>query len=340
MMRSDIELKLTEIWYEGRPVPWWLRVLVPVYLAGNRLDRWWKTRQRPNDLDSVFIIVVGNITVGGSGKTPLVIRLCHLLRQAGFKPGVISRGYGRKLRGLRLASPGSDPDVVGDEPLLIAQRAGVPVIVSADRCEAARKLVKQQIDVIISDDGLQHYRLPRNLEICVVDGNRGFGNGRLIPAGPLREPVKKLSTFDDVVVNGDTDAIPRELPTTQMTLVAGLLRSLDSGQSWRLAQFAGCRANAVAGIGNPGRFFDLLRHARIKVNEHVFPDHYVFSADDFNRMDASLPILMTEKDAVKCTSLGLKNAWFLSVDAVLPSEWERDLVGRVLQGPGAAGNVS
>jgi tetraacyldisaccharide 4'-kinase len=331
-MRSETELKLNQIWYEGEPVPWWLRALEPVYKAGNRLDRWWKLRQRPDDLGSAFIIVVGNITVGGSGKTPLVIRLCHLLRQAGFKPGVISRGYGRIERGLRLVSPASDPGVVGDEPLLIAQRAGVPVIVSPDRCEAARKLLKQEINVIISDDGLQHYRLPRNLELCVIDGTRGFGNGLQIPAGPLREPVERLARFDDIIVNGETNVVPDELPVTPMVLVAGLLRSMDSGQSWRLAQFAGCKANAVAGIGNPGRFFTLLRHARIKVIEHVFPDHHVFSASDFVNMDASLPILMTEKDAVKCKSLGLKNAWFLSVDAVLPSEWERDLVRRVIEG--------
>ena len=331
-MRSETEFKLNQIWYEGEPVPWWLRALVPVYIAGNRLDKWWKLRQRPDDLGSVFIIVVGNITVGGSGKTPLVIRLCNVLRQAGFKPGVISRGYGRKERDLRLASPASDPGVVGDEPLLIAQRAGVPVIVSPDRCEAARTLLKKQINVIISDDGLQHYRLPRNLEICVIDGTRGFGNGLQIPAGPLRESVARLAAFDEIIVNGETDVLPDGMPMTPMVLVAGLLRSMDSGQSWRLAQFAGCKANAVAGIGNPGRFFDLLRHARIKVIEHVFPDHHVFSANDFANMDASLPILMTEKDAVKCKSLGLKNAWCLSVDAVLPSEWERDLVRRVIEG--------
>jgi tetraacyldisaccharide 4'-kinase len=336
-MRSDIEIKLNQIWYGGEPVSWWLQALVPIYKAGNKLDRWWSLRNRPDELSSVFIIVVGNITVGGSGKTPLVIRLCHLLRQAGFNPGVISRGYGRMGRGMRLASPGSDPDVVGDEPLLIAQRAGVPVLVSPDRCAAARKLLKQQINVIISDDGLQHYRLPRNLEICVIDGTRGFGNGLMIPAGPLREPVERMAAFDHIIVNGETDVVPGELPTTTMTLVAGVLRSMDTNQSWRLAQFAGCKVNAVAGIGNPGRFFDLLRHARIKVIEHVFPDHHIFDAADFDKMDASLPILMTEKDAVKCKTLGLKNAWFLSIDAVLPSQWEQDLVERVKLGSGAAG---
>jgi tetraacyldisaccharide 4'-kinase len=336
-MRSDLEIKLNKIWYAGEPVPWWLKALVPIYKAGNRFDRWWKLRQQPDDLNSVFIIVVGNITVGGSGKTPLVIRLCQILRRAGFNPGVISRGYGRMEHGLRLASPGSDPGVVGDEPLLIAQRAEVPVIVSSDRCKAARKLLKQKINVIISDDGLQHYRLPRNLEICVIDGSRAFGNGLLLPAGPLREPVEHLAAFDHIIINGETRGFPDELPAVPMTLVAGLLRSMETNQSWRLAQFAGCKANAVAGIGNPGRFFDLLRHARIKVIEHVFPDHHIFCASDFDGMDASLPILMTEKDAVKCKALSLKNAWFLSVDAVLPSEWEQGVIERVLQGPGTAG---
>lgn len=331
-MRSDIEHKLNEIWYEGLPVPIWLRALAPVYKAGNRMDRWWTSRGRPDDLDSVCIIVVGNITVGGSGKTPLVIRLCQVLRSAGLKPGVISRGYGRKERGLRLVSPASDPGVVGDEPLLISQRAGVPVIVSRNRCEAARALLRKGINVIISDDGLQHYRLPRNVEICVIDGKRGFGNGLLIPAGPLREPLERLAAVDHIVVNGEADAVLDELQATQMTLVAGLLRSLDSGQSWRLSQFAGCKANAVAGVGNPGRFFDLLRNARITVHEHAFPDHHSFTLKDFEKMDPSLPILMTEKDAVKCKMLGLKNAWFLSVDAVLPLWWEEELLRQVTGG--------
>ncbi len=331
-MRSETELKLNRIWYGGVDIPWWLRLLEPAYRAGNLLDRWISSQRRPEDLKSVYIIVVGNITAGGSGKTPVVIRICHLLRQAGLKPGVISRGYGRKSKTLRLVSPSSLPAVVGDEPLLIAQRAGVPVIVSTDRCEAARTLLKQNVNVIISDDGLQHYRLPRTLGICVVDGSRGFGNGHLIPAGPLREPLSRLACFDSVIVNGELDRIPDELlPVTHMSLEAGLLRSMSDGQSWRLGQFAGCKANAVAGIGNPGRYFDLLRGARIKVIEHVFPDHHNFDAADFAQMDKSLPILMTEKDAVKCKNLGLKNAWYLSVDAILPAEWERDLVQRVMQ---------
>ena len=333
-MRAGLESKLTAIWYGTEPCPSWLRALVPLYRLGNRLDRWWNLRRQPDDLKSVFTIIVGNITAGGSGKTPLVIKLCHLLRQAGYNPGVISRGYGRKDGALRLVSPASDPSAVGDEPLLIAQRAMVPVIVANDRCEAARKLLQQGIDVIVSDDGLQHYRLPRTLELCVVDGSRGFGNGQLIPAGPLREPLERLGSFDQVIVNGDAAELPEDLSTIPMTLVAGLLRSLESGQSWRLAQFGGCKVNAVAGIGNPGRFFNLLHQARIKTREYVYPDHYVFRKADFEAMDPALPILMTEKDAVKCKNLGLSNAWFLSVDALMSREWEQDLLNRVAGGVG------
>lgn len=332
-MRSETEHKLAEIWYGGAPTPLWLRSLVPLYRAGNRLDRWRKSRNPPGDLGAAFIIIVGNITVGGSGKTPLVIRLCQILRGAGYTPGVVSRGYGRKERGMRLVSPASDPGAVGDEPVLIAQRAGVPVVVSRDRCEAARTLLKKGIDVIISDDGLQHYRLPRNLEICVIDGKRGFGNMLLLPAGPLREPLERLASVDQIVVNGEAESLPEELQPVQMTVVAGLLRSLSNGQSWRLSQFSGCKANAVAGVGNPGRFFDLLRHSRITVIEHPFPDHHSFTADDFADMDTSLPILMTEKDAVKCRGLGLENAWSLSVDALMPNWWEEEFLRMVDASP-------
>ena len=150
----------------------WQRALVPLYRLGQRIDRAWKSARRPGDLESARIVVVGNLTAGGSGKTPLVIRLCEVLDKAGLRPGVVSRGYGRKSTKLRLVSPSSDPSVVGDEPLLIARRTGVPVIVAEDRCEAARRLLQQGVQVVVSDDGLQHYRLPRRIEICVVDGAR------------------------------------------------------------------------------------------------------------------------------------------------------------------------
>ena len=328
-MGADLEQKMNRRWYGGEPVPAWQRALVPLYRLGQRIDRAWKSARRPGDLESARIVVVGNLTAGGSGKTPLVIRLCEVLDKAGLRPGVVSRGYGRKSTKLRLVSPSSDPSVVGDEPLLIARRTGVPVIVAEDRCEAARRLLQQGVQVVVSDDGLQHYRLPRRIEICVVDGARGFGNGLLLPAGPLREPLERLEQVDYVVVNGDSPTVTADLEPIPMHLAPGLLRALDGSQSWRLSQFAGCRVNAVAGIANPGRFFDLLRSARITVNEYPFPDHHHFSEADFAAMDADLPVLMTAKDAVKVRELGLKNAWCLEVDAVLPQDWEAELVARL-----------
>ena len=329
-MRAELEKKLTDIWYRGKPVPLWLSGLAPVYNAASHIDKWWKSRRRCIDLESSFIIIVGNITTGGSGKTPLVIRLCRILAQAGLSPGVISRGYGRGGRGLRLVKPESNPGEVGDEPILIARRAGVPVIVAADRCEAARALLAKNINVIISDDGLQHHRLPRSMEICVIDGSRGFGNGKLLPAGPLREPVARLSSVDHVIINGDSNPLPESIESHHMSLVAGLLRSLEDGHGWRLAQFRGCSVNAVAGIGNPERFFSLLEQFGIKVIGHAFADHHAFTAKDFTDMNKDLPILMTEKDAVKCAGLGLKNAWFLSVDAMMPPAWEQTFVQQVM----------
>jgi len=322
------------MWYGDEPVPLWLRALVPLYRQGQRLDRWWGRRRQPPDLEAACIIVVGNLNVGGSGKTPLVIRICDLLRESGLQPGVISRGYGRDDKGLVSVEAASDPAQVGDEPLLIAQRAGVPVIVSADRCAAARALLRQGVQVVISDDGLQHYALPRSIEICVIDGSRGLGNARQLPAGPLREPAQRLRAVDHIVINGELQAPLRglgeqELRASQMTLLPGLVQSLGDGQTWRLSQFAGCQINAVAGIGNPERFFALLRAARIKVIEHVFPDHHAYTESDFAGMAPGLPILMTQKDAVKCRRLGLDNAWFLAVDAVLPAQWEAELLRQV-----------
>ena len=330
-MRADFEQRLTGIWYGDEPVPAWLKGLAPLYHLASRIDKRWKSNRKCTDLAGTCIVVVGNITAGGSGKTPLVIRLCRIFTEAGLSPGVISRGYGRKERGLRLVSPASSPDVVGDEPLLISRRTGVPVVVASNRCDAARALLKQKVSVIISDDGLQHYQLPRSVEICVIDGARGLGNGRLIPAGPLREPTERLSSVDHVIINGESDCLPGDIDAQCMSLVPGLLKSMVDGEGWRLAQFTGCTVNAVAGIGNPDRFFSLLQNTGIKVIEYPFPDHHVYSEPDFDDMDKDFPILMTEKDAVKCTDLGLKNAWFLTVDAHLPHHWEQSLLQQVIQ---------
>jgi tetraacyldisaccharide 4'-kinase len=330
VVRADFERRLEDIWYGDEPAPAWLKGLVPLYQLASRIDKRWNSKKKCADLSGACIVVVGNITTGGSGKTPLVIRLCRIFAEAGLVPGVISRGYGRKVRGLRLVSPASNADVVGDEPLLISRRTGVPVIVAANRCDAARTLLKKKVSVIISDDGLQHHRLPRSVEICVIDGDRGLGNGRLLPAGPLREPPERLSSVDHVIINGESDFLSGDIEVQHMSLAPGLLQSLVDGEAWRLSQFNGCTVNAVAGIGNPDRFFQLLRHSGIKVIEHAFPDHHAYSKADFAAMGKNFPIMMTEKDAVKCAGLGLLNAWFLTVDAHLPYEWEQSLLQQVI----------
>ena len=338
-MRTKIETWLTGIWYGGHEPPGWLSALSSIYSLAFRLHHKIGKSRQPLDLQHKPIVVVGNITAGGTGKTPLVIWLCRALQSAGMNPGVVSRGYGRKSRGMVRVTDATSADLVGDEPLLVYQRLRIPVVVASDRCEAARTLFSLGVDLVITDDGLQHHRLPRSTEICVVDGKLGWGNGRLLPAGPLREPRDRLQQCDYVVSN-DTDADNMESSwkssqghdyrsPVSMHLAPGLLHALDGSETWRLAQFAGCRVNAVAGIGHPSRFFHALHRAGMHVAEHPFPDHHAYSADDFAPFEPGIPIIMTEKDAVKCRGMKLQNAWYLSVDAVLPAAFEREVVERL-----------
>lgn len=340
-MRAALETRLVDIWYRKAPPPWYLRALTPVYRTLFDFDRKRQLRERASDLESKCVVVVGNLTVGGSGKTPLVIRLCELAQNAGLTPGVVSRGYGREDDRQRLVTASSNPDLVGDEPLLIARRTGAAVLVGPQRAQAARELFERGVDVVISDDGLQHHRLPRAVEICVVDGERGFGNGHLLPAGPLREDPVRLATVDHVVINGGelggepggpaAASALAGIECVRMELHPRKVHSLSGKMNWRLAQFAGCRVTAVAGIANPGRFFTLLRQAGIDPVEKPFPDHHVFTGADFSGLPRDLPVIMTEKDAVKCRGLALENAWYLSVDAQLPPDWEQAVVREVIR---------
>lgn len=329
-MRTELEHWLNQVWYGQQTPPLWLRALVPLYRAAFLLDRSIQQRH-PGDLANKPILVIGNLTVGGSGKTPLVIRLCRVLQDAGLKVGVASRGYGRSSRGLQSVNAESDPNLAGDEPLLIAQRARVPVIVANDRCAAVRALFARGVDLVIADDGLQHHRLPRSMEICVVDGSRGFGNGRQLPAGPMREPWQRLQQFDHVVLNGETELEAKLPRAIRMTLVPGMLHALGQKLSWRLSQFNGCRASAVAGIANPERFFHSLEQAGLILDRHVWPDHHAYTQDDFADLNPDYPIIMTEKDAVKCRNMDLRNAWYLAVDAHLPGDFELALVRSMMQ---------
>jgi tetraacyldisaccharide 4'-kinase len=259
----------------------------------------------------VPVVVVGNITVGGSGKTPLVIWLAQHLRAAGRHPGIVSRGYGgRAARWPQKVTAASDPADVGDEAVVLAARTGCPMCVGPDRAAAVACLLEDAgVDVVLADDGMQHYALARDIEIAVIDGQRRFGNGLLLPAGPLREPVRRLRRVDLAIVNGEPAA--GELA---MRPVHPRVRRLAGDAEQDLAVFAGREVHAVAGIGNPQRFFDLLGRCGIRVLPHAFPDHHRYRAGDL-AFATPRPILMTEKDAVKCRDLDCADCWVVSIDA-------------------------
>jgi tetraacyldisaccharide 4'-kinase len=263
---------------------------------------------------SVPVIVVGNITVGGTGKTPLVIWLAQLLKDAGYKPGIISRGYGGQVQPFpQQVNAESTASQVGDEALLLARNTGCPVAVSSLRVDAARLLIEYSgCNVILSDDGLQHYALSRDIEIAVIDGERRFGNSYCLPAGPLREPIERLQSVDFVVVNGE----PSEPGELAMKLIGNTAVNLLTGQVKPLSEFVGVECHALAGIGNPKRFFNMLIAAGVIVSEpRSFPDHYPLQPQDID-FATSKPVLMTEKDAVKCSTFAGNQHWFVPVTAV------------------------
>ncbi|MEY3746950.1 MAG: hypothetical protein RL194_409 [Pseudomonadota bacterium] len=315
-MRNRFSIWLQQQW-QGTGL--WHLVLIPLswvfrLLSGGRRLFYFLGLARSLRLP-VPVIVVGNISVGGTGKTPLVIWLVDQLKQAGFSPGIISRGYGGSNRAPVAVEADSTAQSAGDEPLLLARRTGCPVWIGADRTAAAQALMQAapQCDLIISDDGLQHYRLQRDIELAVIDADRGFGNGRLLPAGPLREPVSRLSKVDAVIYNGkQSDGIG-----FGMRLQANLFRNLRSPQKTIGAEtLRGRRLFAVAGIGNPQRFFKQLREMGLIIEAHAFADHYAFGPSDFAFAGDNV-LLMTEKDAVKCSAFAGPDWWYLPVDAVV-----------------------
>lgn len=312
-------------WYEDRPPPWWTLPLAWLFgaLVSARRGLYRRGILKRVRL-RVPVIVVGNLVVGGAGKTPLVIALVEALRARGFKPGVVSRGYGGTASAPQLLDPDPDPVQVGDEPALIRLRANVPVAIGADRPATAQLLVGQGVDVIVADDGLQHYALARDVEICVVDGIRRFGNRRLLPAGPLREPMARLREVDFIVCNGG-DAHGGEI-AMRLCLQAAM-SMMEPARREPLAHFAGRRVHAVAGIGNPERFFDALREHGIEVRRHPFPDHHRYVAADLAFGDG-LPVLMTEKDAVKCRRFARDGWWAVPVAANLPDTFLDAVIAR------------
>ena len=348
-LSNSLERALERGWYS--PFSWTL-LLLPLSWAFRViacLRRYYRLQLKPTKPLSAPVIVVGNISVGGTGKTPLLLTLIHWFQEQGYRPGVISRGYGGAAPQYPLlVKPDSIATEVGDEPLLLAK--GCPVVVDPNRYRGATHLLEQtDCNLILSDDGLQHYRLPRDIEIVVVDGQRGFGNHQCLPAGPLREPVSRLNHVDFVLVNGDKSneffGESSALITFGLNVETISLRHLSTGESlditgdvktpgelglnklkkWR----GGYKVHAVAGIGNPQRFVTSLKQLGFEVLLHAWPDHHSFTGDELD-FDDDLPVIITAKDAVKCAEVSSDNVWVLDVMAKPEAEFLDKLAHQVV----------
>jgi len=308
--------RLLDAWYNGHPALVLLRPLECLYRrVVNRKRARFLAGQGDIYKAPVPVVVVGNVTVGGTGKTPLILWMIDHCRARGLRVGVVSRGYGSKPPSLPWrVLPQQPAEHAGDEPLLIVNRTGVPLMIDPDRSQAVRALLAEEpLDLILSDDGLQHYRLNRDLELVLIDALRGLGNRRCLPAGPLREPVERLRSVDALLYNGASadreDGFGFQLkPSALVNLVTGERRPVDHFPR-------GQQVHAVAGIGNPQRFFNTLEGLHWRPVPHAFADHAVFSAQALSFTPA-LPLVMTEKDAVKCASFAAPDWWYLAVEAV------------------------
>lgn len=313
---------LVDAWYRGSP---WLVALKPLASLFRR-----QSEKRRLAYQSgakaiwhapVPVIIVGNITVGGVGKTPLVAALVQLARDAGFKPGIVSRGYGGKAPHYPfLVVADSEATQVGDEPLMLARRCACPVVVDANRVEAVKYLLENSdCDLVISDDGLQHYALGRDMEIAVLDGVRGLGNGLFLPAGPLREGPERLGDVDWIIVNGGQLRLKQD--SQLMQLKPSRLVNLSNGKVEPVDALVDEEVHAMAGIGNPERFFTTLTKLGYRLQRHAFADHHAFVSGDLPVNDGKA-IIMTEKDAVKCAQIADERCWYLSVEAELDNEFK------------------
>ncbi len=300
--------RLQAIWYGGAAPSIGLRLLAGLYAGARWLHglpwRLGLLRARPTPAP---VVVVGNLTVGGTGKTPLVIALVQALRARGIAVGVVSRGYGRRSRGVFLVGRDSEAAEVGDEPLLIARETRAPVAVGEDRAAALARLCGAvPLELVIADDGLEHHRLARVMDIVVIDGRRGFGNGWLLPAGPLRAPLSRLRTVDALVFNGDPismpPALPQDLPRHVMQVRITAITPLAREAPRPLAAWKGSSAHLVVGTGNPERIADAVRALGIDVRLHALPDHHDYERSGVPHVDDGLPVLTTAKDAVKLPS--------------------------------------
>ena len=310
---------LEQAWYKKSA---WLILLWPFSVLFRLLSAIRRKISSPSNSSDVPVVIIGNISVGGTGKTPLIIYLAEYLEGKGLKPGIISRGYGGAAEAYPLDVDANTPvSSSGDEPFLIAEKTFCPVVVDPDRNSALEFLLKNHdVDVVLSDDGMQHYKLRRDIEIAVVDGQRLFANGFCLPAGPLREPVSRLKEVGYIVINGEPSEAHSELESAYvLSLKPRYLINLLSGEKkpFSAAPFnMGNRIQAVTALGNPQRFYDLLEKLPYGLDTHSFPDHHGFTLEDFESkgIDGHHPVVMTEKDAVKCRGFAQSNFWYLSVE--------------------------
>ncbi len=332
-MSSQIEAWLQSIWYHGR---WGATLLAPLAALFALVSRLRRALYRTGMIGAyraqVPVVVIGNLSVGGTGKSPLVAALASTLKSRGLRPGILTRGHGVAAAEPTRVTREADPRAVGDEPLMLAIATGAKVMVSPDRAAGARALEALGVDLILCDDGLQHYALARDLEVVVIDASRGLGNGRLLPAGPLREDVSRLNSVDWVVVNDlvDGGTVNTEWRGRQgsvsMTMVPEALRGIADPLRWcSLESLRAEPVHAVAGIGHPARFFGMLRAAGLEVIEHAFLDHHAFGAGDLEFGDTRA-ILMTSKDAVKCRRFAASRCWEVPVAARFAPEGASGLV--------------
>ncbi len=320
-------MKLDQIWYGKHPLRFILAPLSWLFCIAVRVRRQaYQYGLLKSHTVPVPVIIVGNITVGGTGKTPLVIWLAQFLKKQGFKPGIVSRGYGGHAeKWPQQVYPNSDPYLVGDEPVLLARHSGCPVVVAPERLDAINHILeKEQCNIIISDDGLQHYALQRDIEIAVLDDIRRYGNKYCLPAGPLREPTSRLKKIDLIVIKGA--ALRKEF--SMQYDIKSLRRVIDDRVLHPLDVLRGYAVHAVAGIGHPAKFFTRLRDSGLKVHCHEFPDHYLYSQKDIQFND-DLPVIMTEKDAVKCQRFADPQHWYLPIEARLPNRFGEQLMSQL-----------
>ena len=329
-MSRGLEGWLQGVWYGGRGGGAWLLPLSWLYGLGSALHRAvHRLGFARVHRAGVPVVVVGNLTAGGTGKSPLVVALATALAARGVAVGILLRGYGTGRRTPVRVTADADPATAGDEAVMAARATGLPVVAGADRGQGAALLESLGVRLILCDDGLQHHALARDLEIAVVDGRRGFGNGRLLPAGPLRERPTRLASVDWVVVHGAEPTWQGRIGTLTMRLEPGLAQPLTARMAPRaLADFAGSSVHAVAGIGDPGRFFTMLRDAGLAPREHAFPDHHPYAPQDL-RFGDDAPVLMTAKDAVKCRRFADPRLWEVPVIARLSPSDGTALIDRI-----------